>query len=196
MKINQSVIYKCEDKSLCDIDVSGANGYNKMQRNSSSRDSAHTDPHGSALTDPRGSSHTDSGILCSGDSHIYSEPTEDPGAYLEPVRIRLDPDEEMYGGDMSLMEGSVADTDYMDDFTRRGGGCPGGARAPGQASPRTLNIDKYKVRDLWILLSWYVSLDQIFQESRVVDFILLFTHQCLIFFNSFLLVDYLNADLL
>jgi hypothetical protein len=101
-------------------------GYNKMQRHSSVRDSAHL---------------TDSGIACcnNDDSHIYSEPTtEDPAAYLDPVRIRLDPDEELYwpGGEMSVMEGSVADTDYMDDFGR----C-GLAAALGP-----INIDKYKIR--------------------------------------------------
>ena len=101
-----------------------AGGYNKIQRISSARDSAQL---------------TDSGIAVNDNdlSHIYSEPTEDPNAYLDPVRIRLDPDEEFYmaGGTMSIMEGSVADTDYMDDYGRR-------------AMPRggPINVDKYKIR--------------------------------------------------
>jgi len=100
-----------------------------MQRHSSGRDSGNL---------------TDSGIACcNDDSHIYSEPTtEDPAAYLDPVRIRLDPDEEQYwhGGEMSMIEGSVADTDYLDNFGRRG---------PGSANPegvRAINVDKYKIR--------------------------------------------------
>lgn len=82
-------------------------GYNRIQRNSSGRESSHL---------------TDSGIGCNDDfSHIYSEPTEDPDAYLEPVRIYLDPNDDRYliGGDISMIEGSVADTDYFDDFGRR-----------------------------------------------------------------------------
>jgi len=94
-----------------------------MQRHSSGRDSGHL---------------TDSGIACcNDDSHIYSEPTtEDPAAYLDPVRIRLDPDEELYwpGGEMSTMEGSVADTDYLDNFGRRR-----------QANLGAINVDKYKI---------------------------------------------------
>jgi len=111
-----------------------------IQRNSSGRDSAHL---------------TDSGIACchndlvDGESHIYSEPTtEDQSAYLEPVRIRLDPDEETYwhGGDMSMMEGSVADTDYMDDFGRRGPVKMEAPAATGPQSPGSINIDNYKIR--------------------------------------------------
>lgn len=105
-----------------------------MQRHSSGRDSGHL---------------TDSGIACcNDDSHIYSEPTtEDPAAYLDPVRIRLDPDEELYwpGGDASLMEGSVADTDYLDNFGRRcttTGDSPGG----GSGGVKAINVDKYKIR--------------------------------------------------
>jgi len=101
-----------------------------MQRHSSGCDSGHL---------------TDSGIACGNDdSHIYSEPTtEDPAAYLDPVRIRLDPDEELYcpGGEMSVIEGSVADTDYLDNFGRRG---PGSASA-NPASARAINVDKYKI---------------------------------------------------
>jgi len=110
-------------------------GYNKMQRNSSGRDSAHLTDSGIACCQPPNTTAEDDAA-----SHIYSEPTtEDPSAYLDPVRIRLDPDEELYwsgGGEMSLMEGSVADTDYMDDFGRRG---PASVVGP-------LNIDKYKIR--------------------------------------------------
>jgi len=102
-------------------------GYNKIQRHSSGCDSGHL---------------TDSGIACcNDDSHIYSEPTtEDPAAYLDPVRIRLDPDEELYcpGGEMSVMEGSVADTDYLDNFGRRLSSNP--------SSVRAINVDKYKIR--------------------------------------------------
>jgi len=96
-----------------------------MQRHSSGRDSGHL---------------TDSGIACGNDdSHIYSEPTtEDPAAYLDPVRIRLDPDEELYwpGGEMSTMEGSVADTDYLDNF---------GRRVQRSANSGAINVDKYKI---------------------------------------------------
>jgi hypothetical protein len=114
------------------------NGY-MIQRNSSGRDS-HL---------------TDSGIACGqndmidGSSHIYSEPTtEDPNAYLDPVRIRLDPDEEMYwqGGDMSIIEGSVADTDYLDDFGRRSSGNTAATTSADALSPGSINIDKYKIR--------------------------------------------------
>lgn len=97
-------------------------GYNRIQRNSSGRESSHL---------------TDSGIGCNDDfSHIYSEPTEDPDAYLEPVRIYLDPNDDRYliGGDISMIEGSVADTDYFDDFGRR---CQSG-----------INVDKYKIMPL------------------------------------------------
>jgi len=106
-------------------------GYNKILRNSSS------------TTGMRDSAQTDSGIVGT-DSHIYSEATEDPGAYLEPVRIRLDPDEEMYGRDMSTMEGSVADTDYMDSFVRH---APRSVLSPLPPLPQpgAINIDKYKV---------------------------------------------------
>ena len=104
-------------------------GYNKIQRHSSGCDSGHL---------------TDSGIACcNDDSHIYSEPTtEDPAAYLDPVRIRLDPDEELYcpGGSMSVMEGSVADTDYLDNFGRRG------PASPYPAGVKAINVDKYKIR--------------------------------------------------
>jgi len=100
-----------------------------MQRHSSGCDSGHL---------------TDSGIACcNDDSHIYSEPTtEDPSAYLDPVRIRLDPDEELYcpSGEMSVIEGSVADTDYLDNFGRRGQG------SADPASVRAINVDKYKIR--------------------------------------------------
>lgn len=94
-------------------------GYNRIQRNSSGRESSHL---------------TDSGIACNDDfSHIYSEPTEDPNAYLEPVRMHLDPSEDCYltGGDLSMIEGSVADTDYFDDYGRR--------------YPTGINVDKYKI---------------------------------------------------
>lgn len=97
-------------------------GYNRIQRNSSGRESSHL---------------TDSGIGCNDDfSHIYSEPTEDPDAYLEPVRIHLDPNDDRYliGGEISMIEGSVADTDYFDDFGRR---CQTG-----------INVDKYKIMPL------------------------------------------------
>lgn len=91
-----------------------------MQRNSSGRDSSHL---------------TDSGIACNDEfSHIYSEPTEDPNAYLEPVRLHLDPRDEYYmttGGDISMIEGSVADTDYLEDY--------------GRHKPATINVDKYKI---------------------------------------------------
>ena len=103
-----------------------AGGYNKMQRHSSGRDSGNL---------------TDSGIACGNDdSHIYSEPTtEDPAAYLDPVRIRLDPDEELYwpGGEMSTMEGSIADTEYLDNF---------GRRRPVSGGVKAINVDKYKIR--------------------------------------------------
>lgn len=110
-----------------------------IQRNSSGRDS-HL---------------TDSGIACchndgvDGSSHIYSEPaTEDPNAYLDPVRIRLDPDEEMYwhAGDISMIEGSVADTDYLDDFGRRNPAKTVGVTSADSLSPGSINIDKYKIR--------------------------------------------------
>lgn len=94
-------------------------GYNRIQRNSSGRESSHL---------------TDSGIACNDDfSHIYSEPTEDPNAYLEPVRMHLDPSEDCYltGGEISMIEGSVADTDYFDDYGRR--------------YPTGINVDKYKI---------------------------------------------------
>jgi len=97
-----------------------------MQRHSSGRDSGHL---------------TDSGIACGNDdSHIYSEATtEDPAAYLDPVRIRLDPDEELQwpGGEMSTMEGSVADTDYLDNF---------GRRVQRSTNSGAINVDKYKIR--------------------------------------------------
>jgi len=96
-----------------------------MQRHSSGRDSGHL---------------TDSGIACcNDDDHIYSEPTtEDPAAYLEPTHIRLDPEDELYwpGGEMSTMEGSVADTDYLDNF---------GRRIPRSSNSGSINIDKYKI---------------------------------------------------
>jgi hypothetical protein len=110
-----------------------------IQRNSSGRDS-HL---------------TDSGIACcqndvlDGSSHIYSEPTtEDPNAYLDPVRIRLDPDEEMnwHSGDMSIIEGSVADTDYLDDFGRRSSENTAAVTSTDALSPGSINIDKYKIR--------------------------------------------------
>jgi len=41
---------------------------------------------------------------------------------------------------MSMMEGSVADTDYLDNFGRRG---PGSANP---ASVNAINVDKYKIR--------------------------------------------------
>jgi len=100
-----------------------------MQRHSSGCDSGHL---------------TDSGIACcNDDSHIYSEPTtEDPAAYLDPVRIRLDPDEELYcpGGEMSVIEGSVADTDYLDNFGQRG------RSSADRADVRAINVDKYKIQ--------------------------------------------------
>src|SRR6218665_2980823 len=91
-----------------------------MQRNSSGRDSSHL---------------TDSGIACNDEfSHIYSEPTEDPNAYLEPVRLHLCARDEYYmtGGDISMIEGSVADTDYLEDYGRHN-------------KPATINVDKYKI---------------------------------------------------
>lgn len=58
--------------------------------------------------------------LSSSPNHIYSEPTiEDPSAYLDPTLIRLDPEEEMtWSPGYSHIEGSVADTEYLDDLTR------------------------------------------------------------------------------
>ena len=95
--------------------------YNQILRNSSGRESVAVD----------------SGIHCNDDSHIYSEVTEDPNAYLEPTKIRLEPDEDIYCGDMSIMEGSVADTEYMDNFTQRG-----------NCNNTGINVNKYKLRPL------------------------------------------------
>ena len=66
---------------------------------------------------------TDSGY---GEEHIYNEPTEDdPSFYLEPIKIKMnfDPDFTLANEgrtfsleeDFSLMEGSVAYTEYLDD---------------------------------------------------------------------------------
>ena len=82
----------------------------------------------------------DSGVHLepNGGSAIYSEPTEDPGGYLEPVSIRVDSgmDYDMIHGEpLSNIEGSVVDSDYL--------------MYPRQAAPATaplINVDKYKIQ--------------------------------------------------
>lgn len=66
---------------------------------------------------------TDSGY---GEEHIYNEPTEDdPSFYLEPIKIKMNIDPDFTATnlgrtfsleeDFSLIEGSVAYTEYLDD---------------------------------------------------------------------------------
>jgi len=82
----------------------------------------------------------DSGVHLepNGGSAIYSEPTEDPGGYLEPVSIRVDSglDYDMIHGEpLSNIEGSVVDSNYFDTFPK-----PGNVREP------LINVDKYKIQ--------------------------------------------------
>lgn len=68
-------------------------------------------------------------------SQVYSEPTEDPYSYLESAHLALGSEEDFYlaAGDMSMIEGSVADTDYLDNFNKR--------------ASSIIDIDKYKIRN-------------------------------------------------
>ncbi|ELU11325.1 hypothetical protein CAPTEDRAFT_226868 [Capitella teleta] len=64
-------------------------------------------------------------------SAIYSEPTEDPNGYLEPVQLRMTDPMDIYH-EISLMEGSIVDTDYMFNNV-----------PPAVAA---LDVDKYKIK--------------------------------------------------
>jgi hypothetical protein len=79
-----------------------------------------------------------------GGSALYSEMTEDPGGYLEPVSIRVDSgmDYDMiHGGDMlSNIEGSVVDSDYLFNTAPKSL-----APTPAAVAKPLINIDKYKI---------------------------------------------------
>lgn len=66
---------------------------------------------------------------------VYSEPTEDPSGYLEPVQLRGGGTDDLLDSglyhEISLMEGSVVDTDYMFNTP---------------PSAPALDIDKYKIK--------------------------------------------------
>lgn len=51
-------------------------------------------------------------------SKMYSEMTEDPYSYMESAQLTSGPKEDFYlpTGDISMIEGSVVDTDYLDYF--------------------------------------------------------------------------------
>ena len=66
------------------------------------------------------------------DSAIYSEPTEDPNGYLEPVSLRLhDSVFEDANFDLSAIEGSVVDSDFLSEYCRNG---------------MPINVEKYKIQ--------------------------------------------------
>lgn len=68
-------------------------------------------------------------------SRVYSDQTEDPYPYMESGHMALGPEHECYlaTGDISMMEGSVADTDYLDDYSKR--------------ASSVIDVDKYKIRN-------------------------------------------------
>lgn len=68
-------------------------------------------------------------------SHVYSDQTEDPYSYMESGHMALGPEHECYlaTGDISMMEGSVADTDYLEDYSKR--------------ASSVIDVDKYKIRN-------------------------------------------------
>ncbi len=64
--------------------------------------------------------------------------TEDPMGYLEPVKIRITDsffDGDGINSDLSLMEGSVVDSDYLMDYCKK----------PASPTP-AINVEKYKIR--------------------------------------------------
>lgn len=52
---------------------------------------------------------------------MYGEMTEDPFSYMESARLTCGSKEDFYltTGDISMIEGSVVDTDYLDIFPQR-----------------------------------------------------------------------------
>lgn len=63
--------------------------------------------------------------------------TEDPEGYLEPCKIRIDDsycDFDGHQGELSMIEGSVVDSNYLDDYCKKGGGM-------------AIDVDKYKIKE-------------------------------------------------
>lgn len=71
---------------------------------------------------------------------IYSEVTEDPGGYLEPVSLcNKDSGVDCMDGDFSYMEGSVCDSNYFENMATP-------TSRLNTNAPPPINVEKYKIQ--------------------------------------------------